>query len=143
LINERKTRDMLLFSIASERQIRPAFAVGCLCFALIGCPIGIWFSKSDYLSAFITCFLPIVTIYYPIMLCMVNLTRSGKIPPVMGMYSAIFYCLQRGFTCFNGLRAIERLTAPTPLALRLNAQLQWIRRFAQAAFQRRVSPLQL
>jgi lipopolysaccharide export system permease protein len=103
LINERKNRDILLFSIASERQIRPAFALGCLCFALIGCPIGIWFSKSDYLSAFITCFLPIVTIYYPIMLCMVNLTRSGKIPPVMGMYSADILLLAAGVYLFQRL----------------------------------------
>jgi len=103
LINERKNRDVLLFSIASERQIRPAFAIGCLCFALVGCPVGIWFSKSDYLSAFITCFLPIVTIYYPIMLCMVNLTRSGKIPPMMGMYTADVLLFTAGIYLFRRL----------------------------------------
>ena len=50
LINERENRDTLLFSIESERHIRPAFAVGCFCFELIGCPVGIWLSKSDYLT---------------------------------------------------------------------------------------------
>src|SRR6185437_1112541 len=52
-----------------ELQMRPALSLGCLFFILVGCPVGIWFSRSDYLSAFITCFLPIVFVYYPLMLC--------------------------------------------------------------------------
>ena len=40
-----------------ELLMRPALSVGCLCFILVGCPVGIWFSRSDYLSAFIICFL--------------------------------------------------------------------------------------
>ena len=67
----------MLASIDAERHMRPALALGCLCFALVGCPVGIWFSKSDYLSAFITCFLPIVIVYYPLMLCGINMARSG------------------------------------------------------------------
>ncbi len=51
--------------LVTELHMRPALALGCLCFVLVGCPVGIWFSRSDYLSAFITCFLPIVVIYYP------------------------------------------------------------------------------
>ncbi len=85
LVNKRKESDKLLFVIESEFYIRPAFALGCLCFAMVACPVGIWFSKSDYLSAFITCFLPIVTIYYPVMLCAINVCRSGKVPAWMGI----------------------------------------------------------
>ena len=58
--------------------MRPALAFGCLGFVLIGCPVGIWFSRSDYLSAFITCFLPIVFLYYPLMLCGTNYAKEGK-----------------------------------------------------------------
>ena len=52
-----------LADIAKEYQMRPALALGCLCFVLVGCPVGIWFSRSDYLSSFITCFLPIIVLY--------------------------------------------------------------------------------
>src|SRR5207248_615533 len=45
-------------TVEVELYQRPALAVGCMCFVLLGCPVGIWFSKSDYLSAFVTCFLP-------------------------------------------------------------------------------------
>jgi lipopolysaccharide export system permease protein len=103
LINERRKCDVQLVSIEAERHMRPAFALGCLCFALIGCPVGIWFSKSDYLSAFITCFLPIVTIYYPVMLCVINLSRAGKIPPLMAMYSADALMLIAGLVLFRRL----------------------------------------
>ncbi len=60
----------------TEMLTRPALSFGCLCFVLVGCPIGIWFSKSDYLSAFITCFLPIVFLYYPLLLCGINLSKD-------------------------------------------------------------------
>jgi lipopolysaccharide export system permease protein len=58
--------------------MRPALALGCLFFVLVGCPVGIWFSRSDYLSSFITCFLPIVFIYYPLLLCGTGMAKDGK-----------------------------------------------------------------
>jgi lipopolysaccharide export system permease protein len=103
LINERKNRDSQISSIHNEWHMRPGFSLGCLCFALIGCPIGIWFSKSDYLSAFITCFLPIVTIYYPLMFCTINMARAGKFPPWMVIYSADILMLLSGLILFRRL----------------------------------------
>jgi lipopolysaccharide export system permease protein len=61
-----------------ELNMRPALSLGCLCFILAGCPVGIWFSRSDYLSAFITCFLPCVFIYYPLVLCGTGLAKEGR-----------------------------------------------------------------
>ena len=52
-----------------ELLMRPALSLGCFCFILVGCPVGIWLSKSDFLSSFITCFLPVAVSYYPLMLC--------------------------------------------------------------------------
>lgn len=77
-----------LQSLYAEYQVRPALSLGCLCFVLVGCPVGIWFSRSDYLSSFITCFLPIVTIYYPLMLCGINLSKSGKVPIAIAVWPA-------------------------------------------------------
>src|SRR5439155_2884042 len=66
-------------TVEVELYQRPALAVGCLCFVLLGCPVGIWFSKSDYLSAFVTCFLPTLFVYYPLLLCGTNLAKEGRI----------------------------------------------------------------
>jgi lipopolysaccharide export system permease protein len=66
-----------------ELLMRPALSVGCFFFILVGCPVGIWFSKSDYLSSFITCFLPIVFVYYPLTLCGTGFAKDGKFDPVI------------------------------------------------------------
>ncbi len=71
-----------------EMLMRPALSLGCLCFILVGCPVGIWFSRGDYLSAFITCFLPIVLSYYPLMLCGTNLAKEGRFNEVILVYAA-------------------------------------------------------
>jgi lipopolysaccharide export system permease protein len=70
----------LVWKTEVEIQLRPALALGCLCFVLIGCPVGIWASRSDYLSVFIICFLPTVFLYYPLLLAGLNLAKSGKMP---------------------------------------------------------------
>jgi lipopolysaccharide export system permease protein len=77
-----------LHKLVAEYQIRPALSLGCLCFVLVGCPVGIWFGRKDYLSSFITCFLPIVLIYYPLMLCGMNLAKSGKVPALIAVWPA-------------------------------------------------------
>jgi lipopolysaccharide export system permease protein len=71
-----------------ELHRRPSLAMGCLCFVLVGCPVGIWFSRSDFLSAFVTCFLPIILLYYPMLLFGMNLARSGKVSMPVGMWAA-------------------------------------------------------
>ena len=68
--------------------MRPALSFGCLFFVLVGCPVGVWFSRGDYLSAFITCFMPIVFIYYPIELCCTNFSKDGKVHPMIALWAA-------------------------------------------------------
>jgi lipopolysaccharide export system permease protein len=85
---ERQSFQAAINQIDAEFQMRPALSCGCLCFVLIGCPVGIWFSRSDYLSAFITCFLPIVFIYYPLMLCGTNYAKEGKLIPAADVWAA-------------------------------------------------------
>jgi lipopolysaccharide export system permease protein len=88
LREERKYTHVEIFAVETEFQMRPALSFGCLCFVLVGCPVGIWFSRSDYLSAFITCFLPIVFVYYPLMLCGTNLAKEGKFSAVVTVWAA-------------------------------------------------------
>jgi lipopolysaccharide export system permease protein len=78
----------LAWTADAEAHMRPALAVGCLCFVLIGCPVGIWFSRADYLSSFVTCFLPTVFAYYPLVLCGSNLSREGKVPVAPAIWAA-------------------------------------------------------
>jgi lipopolysaccharide export system permease protein len=77
---ERKAKDRRsqILAMRAELQMRPALSLGCLFFVLVGCPVGIWFSRSDYLSSFITCFLPIVFTYYPLLLCGTGMAKDGK-----------------------------------------------------------------
>jgi len=88
LKNLEKQRALDRRCVEAEMHIRPAISFGCLFFVLVGCPVGIWFSRSDYLSAFITCFLPIVFIYYPLLLCSNNLAKDGKLPPIVSLWMA-------------------------------------------------------
>ncbi|MBL8797879.1 MAG: LptF/LptG family permease [Planctomycetia bacterium] len=88
LENKRKDIQRQTLAVDTELYMRPSVACGCLCFALVGCPVGIWFSKRDYLSAFITCFLPIVLIYYPLLLCGMNLTRYGRGDPLLLLWAS-------------------------------------------------------
>lgn len=72
--------------LRSEYAQRPALALGCVFFMLIGVPVAIRFQKSDFLSSFVTCFLPIVLLYYPLHMLAMNLARD-KFPPHLIMWS--------------------------------------------------------
>lgn len=88
LLNEQHMYQQYLRDVDAEIHRRPALAFGCFFFVLVGCPVGIWFSRSDYLSAFVTCFLPIIIVYYPLLLCGENLARAGTVDPAMAIWSA-------------------------------------------------------
>jgi len=89
-----------------ELLMRPALSLGCFCFILVGCPVGIWLSKSDFLSSFITCFLPIVLIYYPLMLCGTGMAKEGRIDPVALVWAADTIIIFIGtFLCWRTVRS--------------------------------------
>lgn len=66
--------------LQTEKQMRIALASGGFFFVLLGAPVGLLFARRDFLSAFITCFLPIIIIYYPLVLAGVNLGREQVVP---------------------------------------------------------------
>jgi len=87
-------------AIDVEFQMRPALALGCVFFVLIGFPVGIWLSRSDYLSSFSICFLPIVALYYPLVLAGTGMAKDGKVDPgavvwipdvLMGVIGVLFF----------------------------------------------------
>jgi lipopolysaccharide export system permease protein len=74
------------WELETEYHTRPALAMSCLFFVLVGVPVGVWVHKRDYLSAFVTCFLPIVLVYYPLMMFGINLGKEGKLNPAYAMW---------------------------------------------------------
>jgi lipopolysaccharide export system permease protein len=71
-----------------EWYMRPALAFGCVVFALIGCPVGMWANRGDYLSIFVVCFLPTLFSYYPLLLSGAGLARDGKVSLLSGVWAA-------------------------------------------------------
>ena len=63
--------------LETEKHLRRSLALGTLLFIWLGAPVGILFARRDFLSAFITCFLPIIVLYYPLTLAGVNLAKEG------------------------------------------------------------------
>mgnify|MGYP000858972004 CR=1 FL=1 len=77
-----------ILTVESEYYMRPALAFGCLVFALIGCPVGLWANRADYLSTFVICFLPAVCVYYPLLLAGSNMAKDTRLPLVVGCWLA-------------------------------------------------------
>jgi lipopolysaccharide export system permease protein len=75
-------------NVEAEFYMRPALAVGCLVFALIGCPVGLWANRADYLSTFVICFLPTILVYYPLLLAGSNMGKDGRLPLGLGCWVA-------------------------------------------------------
>ena len=71
-----------------EFHLRPAIAFGCLLFAALGCPVGLWANRADYLSIFVICFLPALLVYYPVLFMVGGYARDGKIDMGVGVWAA-------------------------------------------------------
>jgi lipopolysaccharide export system permease protein len=72
--------------LETEKQLRTSMAFSSLLFVMLGAPVGILFAKRDFLSAFMTCFLPIIGAYYPFMLLGVNLGKEGQLDPIYALW---------------------------------------------------------
>jgi lipopolysaccharide export system permease protein len=86
-----------------EMLMRPALSLGCLCFVLVGCPVGIMFSRGDYLGAFITSFLPVVLVYYPLYLAGTNMAKEGRLNEVLLTFAADLAVILGGLVLFRWL----------------------------------------
>lgn len=67
--------------LRTEVAMRWSMASGCFCFVVLGSPIAILQRRRDFLTNFMTCFLPIMLIYYPLLLGMQNLSKDGRVLP--------------------------------------------------------------
>ena len=70
-----------LHRMRTEPPRRWANGFSCLCFAMIGVPMAILRRHSDIWATFFVCFLPILVIYYPLMMFAVDRAKAGALPP--------------------------------------------------------------
>jgi lipopolysaccharide export system permease protein len=73
-------------ALETEWHLRISMALGSLLFVILGAPVGILFAKRDFLSAFMTCFLPIIGLYYPLMLFGTNMSKEGLMGPLESLW---------------------------------------------------------
>jgi len=70
-----------LSRLYTEPHRRWSAGFSCLCFVCVGAPMAIWLRNRDFLTSFFLCFLPILIVYYPLLMCSVNGAKDGTIPP--------------------------------------------------------------
>jgi lipopolysaccharide export system permease protein len=63
-----------------EPQRRWANGFSCLCFVMVGAPLAMLLRNSDFLTSFFICFLPILILYYPLLIFSVERAKSGGAP---------------------------------------------------------------
>jgi lipopolysaccharide export system permease protein len=85
-------------ALETEWHLRISMAFGSLLFVILGAPVGILFARRDFLSAFMTCFLPIIGLYYPLMLFGTNVSKEGLLGPIASLWTGnILLAVLAGF----------------------------------------------
>ena len=80
---------------------RIAFSSSCFFFVLVGAPLAITQARRQVLTNFLACFLPIILIYYPVvMLCMTQ-SKTGIVDPAWAMWMGNLILLAGGLTLFR------------------------------------------
>jgi lipopolysaccharide export system permease protein len=82
-INGQKERYNKLYT---ELHSRLALACSCFFFALVGSPFAVLQGRRQFLTSFALCFIPILVLYYPIVLVMMNLGKDNVFDPALGMW---------------------------------------------------------
>jgi lipopolysaccharide export system permease protein len=79
---ERDRRAARLHRLSAEVPRRMSNGFGCFCFALVGIPVAMRNRSSDVMSVFFLCFLPVLLVYYPLLVVGENMARDGTLPYV-------------------------------------------------------------
>lgn len=69
-----------LCRLQTEPWRRWAAGFSCLCFAWVGAPMAIRRRNQDFLTSFFLCFLPILLVYYPLLVWGVDGAKHGELP---------------------------------------------------------------
>ncbi len=70
-----------LHRLYTEPHRRWANGFSCLCFVMIGAPMAIRRRQGEFWGSFFACFLPILIVYYPMLVGCVDAAKDGSLPP--------------------------------------------------------------
>ena len=70
-----------IFRLHTEPPRRWANGFSCLSFVMVGVPMAIRRRHSEFLASFFACFLPILIVYYPMLMFSVDQAKDGVLPP--------------------------------------------------------------
>jgi lipopolysaccharide export system permease protein len=70
-----------LHRLYTEPHRRWANGFSCLCFVMLGAPMAIRRRQGEFWGSFFACFLPILLIYYPMLVGTVDYAKDGVFPP--------------------------------------------------------------
>ncbi len=70
-----------LHRLHTEPHRRWAGGFGCLCFVLLGAPMAVRRRHGEFWGSFFICFLPILLVYYPMLVGSLDLAKDGVLPP--------------------------------------------------------------
>jgi lipopolysaccharide export system permease protein len=70
-----------LYRLQTEPPRRWANGFSCFCFTLVGATLAMRRKNGDPLGSFFMCFLPVLLVYYPLLVSGVDRAKSGAIPP--------------------------------------------------------------
>lgn len=68
------------YKLASEPWRRWANGFSCLAFVMVGAPFSILVQRFDFWTNFALCFVPILLLYYPLLMLGVSEAKSGNLP---------------------------------------------------------------
>ncbi len=72
--------------LRTEIHSRYALACSCFFFVLLGSSFSIYHGSSQFLTNFFVCFMPVLLVYYPLVMLMMNLSKSDSVNPLWAMW---------------------------------------------------------
>ena len=93
-----------LYRLQTEPHRRWSNGFSCLCFVLIGAPLAIRMRNADLLTSFALCFLPILLVYYPLLMLGVDQAKNGALPPQAVWFGNLALVIAAAFVVRKVLR---------------------------------------
>jgi len=70
-----------LYRLLTEPHRRWSAGFSCLCFVWVGAPMAIRLRHREFLTSFFLCFLPVLVVYYPLLMLGIDGAKHGTVPP--------------------------------------------------------------
>jgi lipopolysaccharide export system permease protein len=75
-----------LAKMNTEIHSRYAMSASCFFFVLLGAPYAVSQARQQFLTSFFLCFMPILLLYYPLAMLMMNLSKTSTVDPAWAMW---------------------------------------------------------